>query len=248
MTNKASWEFVSTGGGRDDGINNPMIEQFSGNYNYSLAREVIQNSLDAKPEENNEPVTVIFKLEEFSRNEFPGQETLLNVLNAGREYYKDDVKAQDFLLNAITCLKNDVIPFLKISDFNTTGLKGMDDDKKGGWYNLVKATGSSPKLDGGGSFGIGKGAPFAASNLRVVFYSTLKDDGFTKFQGIAELVSHEVEKDIKRGVGSFGLGQGSLTNPKDIPEKLWHFRCKFNFNGRHNNIGTTALSVRASDY
>ncbi len=220
MSNKPNWEFVSTGGGRDDGINNAMIEQFSGNYNYSLAREVIQNSVDAKPKENNEPVTVVFNLEEFKRKEFPGQDTLLEALNAGKKYYKDDAKAQEFLAKAISCLENDVIPFLKISDFNTTGLKGMDDDKKGGWYNLVKATGSSPKLEGGGSFGIGKGAPFAASNLRVVFYSTLKDDGFTKFQGIAELVSHEVDKGIKRGVGSYGFGQGSLANPKDIPENF----------------------------
>lgn len=221
MKKEPTWDFVSTGGGRDDGINNPMIEQFSGNYNYSVAREVIQNSLDAKPKESNDPVTVIFKLEDVARKDFPGHHELLEVLNAGKKYYKDDAKAQEFLTNAVSCLKEDVIPFLKISDFNTTGLKGMDDDKKGGWYNLVKATGSSPKLDGGGSFGIGKGAPFAASNLRVVFYSTLKDDGFTKFQGIAELVSHEVDKDVKRGVGSFGFGQGSLTNPKDIPENFW---------------------------
>ncbi len=198
-----------------------MIEQFSGNYNYSVAREVIQNSLDAKSKENSDPVTVVFKLEDFLRKDFPGQQELLEVMNAGKKYYKDDAKAQEFLYSAISCLKEDVIPFLKISDFNTTGLMGMDDDKKGGWYNLVKATGSSPKLDGGGSFGIGKGAPFAASNLRVVFYSTLKKDGFSKFQGIAELVSHEEGKDIKRGVGSFGFGQGSLNNPKDIPEKFW---------------------------
>ncbi len=221
MSKEATWEFASTGGGREDGIHNSMIEHFAGNYNYSLAREIIQNSLDAKQEGSADPVTVVFKLEEFTKNQFPGYSELLEVLNACKEYYKSDNDTQEFIEKALQCIGEDTIPFLKISDFNTKGLLGADDDKKGGWYNLVKSTGASSKSESqGGSFGIGKGAPFAASNLRVVFYSTLKGDGFTKFQGIAELVSHEVNKDIKRGVGSFGRSQNSLFNPKDIPEKF----------------------------
>jgi len=215
------WEFVSTGGGREDGIHNAMIEQFSGNYNYSLAREIIQNSLDAKLYNSKLPVTVVFKLEEFTPGEFPGQRQLLEVLEAGREYYKLDNDTQEFMKVAIGCLSADTIPFLKVSDFNTRGLSGADDDKKGGWYNLVKSTGASSKSEGqGGSFGIGKGAPFAASNLRVVFYSTKTENSFTKFQGIAELVSHKKNEDVKRGPGAFGVGQGSIQNPIDIPEKF----------------------------
>ncbi|HVZ97798.1 MAG TPA: hypothetical protein VG847_13040 [Chitinophagaceae bacterium] len=222
MRKEPKWEFVSTGGSREDGIHNSMIEHFAGNHNYHLAREIIQNSIDAKQDGSTEPVTVVFKLEEFTKKEFPGQSELLEVLNACKKYYKSDKDTQEFIDNALECIKADTIPFLKISDFNTKGLFGNDDDKKGGWYNLVKSTGASSKGEHqGGSFGIGKGAPFAASNLRVVFYSTLKEDSFTKFQGIAELVSHEVDNDVKRGVGSFGFGQGSLNNLKDIPEKFW---------------------------
>ncbi|MBI2966706.1 MAG: hypothetical protein HYY40_02700 [Bacteroidetes bacterium] len=222
MTKEPTWEFVTTGGGREDGIHNSMIEHFTGNYNYHLAREIIQNSLDAKKDGSDDPVLVTFKLEEFTRKEFPGQSELLEVLNACKKYYKSDKDTQNFMDDALACIKGETIPFLRISDFNTKGLLGLDNDKKGGWYNLVKSTGASSKDQGeGGSFGIGKGAPFAASNLRVVFYSTKTEKGFTKFQGIAELVSHEVDKDIKRGVGSFGIGQGSLQNPRDIPENFW---------------------------
>lgn len=222
MAKELQWEFVSTGGGPDDGVNNPMLQHFTGNYNYHLPREIIQNSLDAKREGSTDPVVVEFKLENFAKEDFPGHKEMLEVLNSCKKYYPaSDKQAQDFIKNALDHIKAEKIPFLKISDFNTKGLNGNDDDKKGGWYNLVKSRGSSSKGEGeGGSFGIGKGAPFAASNLRIVFYSTKTEKGFSKFQGMAELVSHEKENDVKRGVGSFGFGQGSVTNPIHIPEKF----------------------------
>jgi hypothetical protein len=221
MSKDSAWDFVSTNGAREDGIHNPMIEHFSGNYNYSLAREVIQNSLDAKQDGSISPVTVSFSLQHFSRSEFPGYSELLEVLKACKKYWPDDRDTQEFVDNALEYIKEDSIPFLKISDYNTKGLVGLDDEKTGGWYNLVKSTGASSKSEGqGGSFGIGKGAPFAASNLRVVFYSTRILNGFTKFQGVAELVSFKVGDDIKRGVGSFGLGQNSVQNLRNIPERF----------------------------
>ena len=53
MENQIKWDFVSTGGGDADGLNNSMIEYFTGDYNYFLAREIIQNSLDAKDKKIN---------------------------------------------------------------------------------------------------------------------------------------------------------------------------------------------------
>lgn len=221
MSKEPAWDFVSTNGAREDGIHNPMIEHFSGNYNYSLAREVIQNSLDAKQDGSVSPVTVSFSLQNFSPSEFPGHYELLEVLRACKKYWPDDKDTQEFIDNALERIKEESIPFLIISDYNTKGLVGHDDDKAGGWYNLVKSTGASSKSEGqGGSFGIGKGAPFAASNLRVVFYSTRILNGFTKFQGIAELVSFKSGDDVKRGVGSFGLGQNSVQNLRNIPERF----------------------------
>ena len=46
--------------------------------------------------------------------------------------------------------------------------------KTGQWHRLVKMTGQSAKNSNtaGGSYGIGKHAPFAVSGLRTIFYST----------------------------------------------------------------------------
>jgi len=220
MIQQAKWDFVSTGGGDEDGPNNTKIEYFAGDHNYYLAREIIQNSLDAR-KNKSQAVTVVFNLEYFSHDNFPGYGQLLEILYKEKEYWSENEKAQQLLTRAIKCLKQQEIPVLRVSDFNTTGLNGSDDDKKGGWYSLVRSTGNSPKPTGGGSFGIGKGAPFAASDLRIVFYATKNESSVSAFQGKAELVSYIEDGDVKRGVGSFGLGQKSVRDLKNIPETFW---------------------------
>jgi len=221
MLKEPKWEFASTGGSPDDGIHNSMIEHFAGNYNYHLAREIIQNSLDAKIEGSKEPVVVEFKLEFLGAERFPGYNELNDILDKCKSYWIDE-DTHKFVDGAKICLKQKRIPFLKISDFNTRGLSGGDYQKDGTWYKLVKSRGSSSKNSGeGGSFGIGKGAPFASSDLRVVFYSTKNHQAFSIFQGIAELVSFENDGDVKRGVGSFGDGQHSLRGQDKIPENFW---------------------------
>ena len=49
------WRFPPTNGGRVDGFNDPGIAHFSGSPYSSLARETIQNSLDAR-DNHDEPV------------------------------------------------------------------------------------------------------------------------------------------------------------------------------------------------
>lgn len=225
MNKEPHWNFVSTNGSQDEGINNPMIEHFMGNYNYHLAREIIQNSLDAKIDGSKEPVKVNFKLMSLPASRFPGHSELTTILESCLRCSTEaeDIVAQEFFKNALDCIKSSEIPLLKISDYNTKGLSGGDTDRKGGWYNLVRSRGSSPKHKGeGGSFGIGKGASFAASNLRTVYYSTKTEKGWARFQGVAELVSHtnDQETDVKRGVGSYGFGQASVVDMKDIPEEF----------------------------
>ena len=53
-----------------------------------------------------------------------------------------------------------------------------------------EVTGASDKSGtAGGSFGIGKFAPFACSDFRTVFYSTLDKDGVKAYQGVSRLTS-----------------------------------------------------------
>lgn len=216
-----NWTFASTGGGPDDGINNPLIQPFVGDYNYYLAREIIQNSIDAKIEDE-EKVRVKFQLEHIESNGFPNLGQLTEVYELCKKYDGNlgDEEAERFANNAIEVLNKNKIPMLRCSDFNTKGLVGKDNEKQNPWYKLVRQRGSSSKSEGeGGSFGIGKGAPFAASDLRVVFYSTHNINNDQIFQGIAEIISHEKNGDPKRGSGSLGLdGYKSIRSKERIPE------------------------------
>ena len=59
-TNPTGWYFPLTNGGREDGYNDPGIAHFTGSPLSSLARETIQNSLDARRDET-QPVEVVFE-------------------------------------------------------------------------------------------------------------------------------------------------------------------------------------------
>ncbi|HLF64579.1 MAG TPA: hypothetical protein VI603_12535 [Saprospiraceae bacterium] len=217
------WQF-DTIHGREDDVSNALIEMFEGDYNYYLAREVLQNAIDAHDPKSSEPVKVTFSLEEYRHSMFPGYNDFLAILNSAKSFWpKEKEKCHIFLDNAITCLTQQKIPVLKISDYNTIGLNGDDSDKNSPWYGLVKSVGSTTKHEGeGGSFGLGKGAPFAASFLRTLFYSTKNERSQNVFQGVAELVSHkDTNGNTKRGSGSFGkINQSSIRDRRLMDEHM----------------------------
>ena len=144
-----------------------------------------------------------FLYKEFTASMFPNHGEFLKIWRSAQKFWpEDNIKCQEFLKNGIECLSNDRINVLKISDYNTEGLNGGDNERNGGWFGLVKSVGSSNKNEGqGGSFGIGKGAPFAASHLRTCFYSTVNEIGQNVFQGVSKIVSHDDEKsDVKKRI------------------------------------------------
>jgi hypothetical protein len=122
-----------------------------------------------------------------------------------------------------------LIECLRVSDFETTGVDGADNEKKKGWFNLVRSMGSSNKggqtssaalaTDGGGSFGIGKRAALAASQLRVIYYSTRTLSGGVSFAGTSTLVTHHHSGESRQPWGFIGGKNGaSITTEKDIPK------------------------------
>ncbi len=213
---KYDWEFEESN--LIDGLNNPTLEHFSGGY-YHLAREIIQNAIDAR-KDSSIAVQVKFKSQSIPAKFFPGLKTYMEVIDFCRASWDSHPEVIDFFNSAETILDKESISFLKISDYNTTGLLGDEKDKNKGWVGLIKSRGNSPKREGqGGSFGIGKGAAFKASKLRTVFYSTYNTEGFRRFQGITELVSFEKNDKEHRGTGSFGTKKfGAINNPLEIPE------------------------------
>jgi hypothetical protein len=219
---QANWLFASTGGGYEEGINNTLTEHFEGDYNYYLAREIIQNSIDAR-DDKDKPVIVRFKLDYLNTSEFPGIDRFSEILRLCLKTHQEDIKTHAFFEKALQVLEKDKFPYLKISDFNTIGLSGADKERNKSWYSLVKSRGVSLKNAGeGGSFGLGKGAAFAASDLRTIFYSsTSKEDAKSRHIGISILVNFDEENDTKQSIGTYGLGKQETIYDPLIMGNFW---------------------------
>ncbi|MCD5460797.1 hypothetical protein ACXO18_06815 [Lactobacillus delbrueckii subsp. bulgaricus] len=192
---------------------NPAIENFRDNSLSSMTREVCQNSLDAVVD-NTKPVTVKFKEFDIIAEDLPGYHTLKeDILPAAKREWLEDKKTQQLINSMENCLNREKIKVLKISDFNTTGLK------HGNWESLVEQVGSSFKSDEGsaGSFGIGKAAPFAVSQMWMVFYST-KVGNTKKSIGVMQFVSFEKGDEVTQGPGYFSVdGESKKPFSNEVP-------------------------------
>lgn len=114
---------------------------------------------------------------------------------------------------------------LRITDGNTTGADDncINGGRPSKWASLTKSTGLSVKdqRDAAGSFGLGKHAPFAVTDLRTVLYSTAWRDGCgqlrRRFQGKTILVSHEKDGHKFRKTGYLGGACYTPLVDDDVP-------------------------------
>lgn len=196
------WDFPNNNNGEIVGINEAGIETFKGSLFSSLAREICQNSLDARSD-YTKPVKIEFMLSSENRYNICQIDELSKALYLCKKYWLNNRKAVNFFDNAFNKCNQEKIRVLRISDFNTTGLTGSNQINCSPWQDLVKSAGVSNKTgESGGSFGIGKSAPFACSELRTIFYNTLDINGLSAFQGVAKIVT------FKKDDGSSTQGKG----------------------------------------
>lgn len=209
MSNLA-WRFPRLDDGEEQGINDGGIATFKGSELYdNLAREICQNSLDAKAPDK-ETVIVEFKSVSLKKSHHSALVGLDDVFSQCEYYWKkkSEPKLQNFLKEAKEKLSQDDIDFLVISDYNTKGLSGAKAEirEKSVWRALTHSNGVTQKDQGsGGSYGIGKNAPFACSSFRTIFYNSYAyDDQVRAFQGVARLVTHfDSNNESTQGVGFF---------------------------------------------
>ncbi|WP_442600029.1 hypothetical protein [Neobacillus sp. D3-1R] len=210
------WNFPAATGGMINSINNAGLETFRGNAIDSLTREICQNSLDAVKDQNK-PVVVEFTRFAADINNFPNKNQLIEVFRQCKQTWLGrNKKSEDFIENALILLNKQQINFLRISDYNTKGLEGAREGELGSpWSSLVKEAGSSNKDDSsGGSFGIGKSAPFLNSNLRTLFYSSLDTTGYESHIGVGNIMSFKKSNDqITLGNGYYTHNEKSLAIP-----------------------------------
>ena len=211
------WFFPSRGFGATEGFSNPGLEMFKGEPIRAMAREVCQNSLDAK-KTNNEPLRVEFERLFVKTSDFPGITEMRQTLIKCHEFWKNqgDEKTKQFVKSALDTISGNHLFVLRISDYNTTGLKGaFSDDNITPWKGLVQGDAFSIKSNdtAAGSFGIGKAAPFVVSKLQTVFYRTYDEMGIKAAQGVTHLVSFKDteaksgEDPIRRSTGYYGDGE-----------------------------------------
>ncbi len=214
------WEFPSNNNGQIYGIGDSGVETFLGTPIRSLAREICQNSLDATLSNGN-PARVSFSTFSVPTDSLPDIGGLRNAFQRALDFWslQNSDKTKKFFRSALSVAGEPTVTCLRISDFNTSGLSGADKIYNSPWCNLIKSTGASDKSSSsGGSFGIGKFAPFACSSFRTVFYSTIDYEGHSACQGVSRLTSFDLgEGDISQGIGYYG---GDRCSPLFISKSL----------------------------
>ncbi len=222
-------EFLPNVGGEAEGLNEGGISTFQENPFATAARETGQNSRDAC-DDANKPVKVTFDVMRVESEKFPSikqyREAAKLCLN--KSVAANNEKGKGFFKNALKTLNAEKIKVLRISDFNTKGVRGPCEEGTP-FHTLAKTDGISVKddVDSGGSFGIGKNATFALSDIHTVFISTLYTDESGDRQvlcmGKTQFISHtgkDGKKKRRKGYWGKPKGYMPLDSPREIPEWL----------------------------
>lgn len=190
------WETVEGSKLDEQGMNDGNIQMFIKTPVKSLLRENIQNSLDVAKNQK-EPVFVEMKYSELASENYPDREGFLKILSLIKNTptWKKDVHVKELVEQSESVLNSSVVPVLRFSDFNTTGADGATETDPGNrnpWMAMTVIKGTNVKNSEGsaGSYGIGKNANKAASDLRTVFYATQTEKEGTHSIGILDAATY----------------------------------------------------------
>ena len=204
------WIFSDLGAADKVGVNEAGIGIFKKQPYKGLTKEILQNITDAKNPNlsENDPVRAKFELIYVDRDDIPDVNRLNEVIHKCYEYYSDGddgeklKKIQDAADKYLE-IKGKV-PVLKISDYNTTGLSGVTEEKGSNWTGLVRERSATNKSNGSsGAFGVGKFAPYNFSSFRTVLYSTKTLNDEVAFQGKTILTTFKEDDKLKQNIGLF---------------------------------------------
>lgn len=227
MVEKASWSFADRGTGQIQGFNLAGLQWFAEDPIGKVVREICQNSIDAA-RDPNEPVRVVVSLNEYPMKELHQVASIEPMILAAKRaaVLQGGGEPELFWDDSLRVLNKNKIRVVEFHDFNTKGLTGSIsntlENASSPWIGLVMASGvnATSNENAGGSFGIGKSAPFVLSQLRTVFYYTQEfEKGQQRFIGTSILQSIDVpdvypERPKRQNVGHFGLAvNGEFDRP-----------------------------------
>lgn len=221
-------EFLPNIGGEAEGLGDAGIETFRDKPFAAVARETGQNSRDAR-DCASEPVRLTFDEMTVPSSEFPSIEDYRQA--AARCLAKSQAGGNEkdigFFKQAVKALSAPEIKIMRISDFNTRGVRGPCVEGRP-FHSLAKSDGMSVKenINAGGSFGIGKSAAAALSEIQTTFISTRYSDqegDHVLCMGKTQFISHTGEDgQERRRKGYWGLKKEFMPLEKadEIPDWL----------------------------
>ena len=171
MDANCKWTFAELSASHfHNGPQDAMIEAFKGSPYAALIREACQNSCDALAKEHSR-VKLSLTFGTLNKCDYPELFNLRSHIQGCLTLYPDDQNTTKVFRPMVYILNKTSIPYLKVSDYNTTGMsfyKDLDGKPRGSFYAFVRSGGHSEKTSNiaGGSFGFGKAAYFQISCLR----------------------------------------------------------------------------------
>lgn len=205
------WSFPLSPGDRIQGLTGGRIADLKGKKAFdTLVRELAQNSLDARDDTTSAPVSLVFELKWVPTKKYRVFQELKEYVEECYSFWSKELGedlSDTILPKAKWQLEQDKIPLMIASDFNTIGLEGFrDSDLLSSWVALTNSDDFSNKssADSGGSYGYGKNAPFACSNLSTVFYNTMDRARQNAFTGVARIGSiRDKAGNVTSGIGKY---------------------------------------------
>jgi len=217
MTNNnfPTWGREDNTYGTGTGFGDAGLKTFQDKPIISLAKELIQNSLDA-PKKSGVPVRVEFNIKEIDPGSFPDKEILKGYAESCRKFAEDQLGhevAGDYFRKTLGLYKSkSKIQILEVADYQTTGLLDYKMAKDGESFLDFEDTpfGSYIKTQGKsigeveadrddrsrlGSHGVGKFAGYVMSDIQGVFCSSIFKNNENKIvqctMGRVILMSHK---------------------------------------------------------
>lgn len=188
---------------------NSILEEFSAAGVDTLVKENLQNSLDARLD-NNIPVKVVIEIGNMSANNIPGINEIrerIQQLKGQNTYSKETIKTMQQMMG------KDIVQYISFEDSNTKGLKYIKNsllDKQNTWSVYAYHKGfhaeeadQEKEQSRGGSHGIGKIASNAASHLHMMYFSNCDENGSQHIGGTVQLIEHQYQNKFYRATGYF---------------------------------------------
>lgn len=253
------WRFPAANYGLKNGITTGDSEAFKKNPYSAFAREILQNSIDAQAS-TEEPVKVVFSEFNMLTKDIPGIDDLKIAIRRCKEFwaYKKDYVDEYEKIEKV--LDENELACLRISDFNTTGLVGVESNEKekNHFIALTKGSGVSEKNGAvaGGSKGMGKNAAFLMSKIKTVFYSTRTTMNIDETPGtnigsigVADFCSGYVADDESNPNRDYTQGKGFYSSDdfNSALQKTLDLDSKYTIRNSTNGTDIYILGFRGND-